>query len=294
MLSNKSKAIGFILMSAFGFAMMNVCVRLSGDLPTLQKAFFRNFIAMISASFVLLRGRHGFRLEKGNLPLMLIRSVCGTMGIFCNFYAIDHLLLADANILNKMSPFFAILFSLVLLKERANLFQYSMVLLAFGGSMLIIKPGFAADVFPAFVGLFGGMSAGAAYTAVRALSKKGENGARIVFFFSAFSTLASLPFLVFDYHPMTLNQLIFLLGAGLFATLGQFGVTLAYAHAPAKEISVFDYTQVLFSALLGFWLFGQVPDWLSVLGYVVICGVSVVTFYYNRTMESREQAIGKL
>ncbi len=294
MLSNKSKAIGFILMSALGFAMMNVCVRLSGDLPTLQKAFFRNFIAMISASLVLLRGGHGFHWEKGNLPLMLVRSVCGTMGIFCNFYAIDHLLLADANILNKMSPFFAILFSLVLLKERANLFQYSMVLLAFGGSMLIIKPGFAADVFPAFVGLFGGMSAGAAYTAVRALSKKGENGARIVFFFSAFSTLVALPFLVFDYHPMTLAQIVFLMGAGLFATLGQFGVTLAYAHAPAKEISVFDYTQVLFSALLGFWLFDQVPDWLSVLGYVVICGVSVVTFYYNRTMESREQAIGKL
>ncbi len=294
MLSNKSKAIGFILMSAFGFAMMNVCVRLSGDLPTLQKAFFRNFIAMISASLVLLRGGRGFRWEKGNLPLLLLRSVCGTMGIFCNFYAIDHLLLADANILNKMSPFFAILFSLVLLKERANIFQYSMVLLAFGGSMLIIKPGFAADVFPALVGLFGGMSAGAAYTAVRALSKKGENGARIVFFFSAFSTLASLPFLVFNYHPMTLNQLVFLLGAGLFATLGQFGVTLAYAHAPAKEISVFDYTQVLFSALLGFWLFGQIPDLLSVLGYVVICGVSVITFYYNRTMESREQAVGKL
>ncbi len=294
MLSNKSKAIGFILMSAFGFAMMNVCVRLSGDLPTLQKAFFRNFIAMISASLVLLRGGHGFHWKKGNLPLMLLRSVCGTMGIFCNFYAIDHLLLADANILNKMSPFFAILFSLALLKERANLFQYAMVLLAFGGSMLIIKPGFAADVFPAFVGLFGGMSAGAAYTAVRALSKKGENGARIVFFFSAFSTLASLPFLVFDYHSMALNQLVFLLGAGLFATLGQFGVTLAYSHAPAKEISVFDYTQVLFSALLGFWLFGQVPDLLSILGYVVICGVSVVTFYYNRSIESREQAIGKL
>ncbi len=294
MLSNKAKAVGFILMSAFGFAMMNVCVRLSGNLPTLQKAFFRNLIAMLSAAAILLRSRVGFHWEKGNLPLLVLRSVCGTMGIFCNFYAIDHLLLADANILNKMSPFFAILFSLVLLHEKANLFQYLMLALAFIGSMLVIKPGFSAEMFPAFVGLFGGMSAGAAYTAVRALSKRNEKSARIVFFFSAFSMLASLPSLLLDYNPMTLGQFVCLIGAGLFAAVGQFGVTFAYSYAPAKEISVFDYTQVLFSALLGFWLFGQMPDILSMLGYVVICGVSVVTFYYNRILESREQASGNV
>jgi len=242
---------------------------------------------MIAAAVVLAKEGVGFRWEKGNLPFILARSTCGLLGIFCNFYAIDHLMLADANILNKMSPFFAILFSMILLKERANLFQYLMLILAFSGSLLIIKPGFSAEAFPAFVGLFGGMSAGAAYTVVRVLSKRNENGARIVFYFSSFSTAVTLPFLIFDYHPMSIYQIITLLGAGLFATLGQFGITLAYAHAPAKEISVFDYTQVLFAAALGFFLFGQVPDGLSVIGYIIICGVSVVTFYYNRIMENR-------
>lgn len=288
-MSRKSKAIGFILLSAFGFALMNALVRLAGDLPFTQKSFFRNVVAMIAAAIVLKREGVGFRWKKGNLPLLLLRAVCGTLGIFCNFYAIDHLLLADANILNKMSPFFAILFSYVLLKERANLVQYAAVLVAFVGSMLIIKPGFSAAAFPAFIGLLGGVAAGAAYTAVRAVSGRGEAGARIVFFFSAFSTLVTLPFLLFDYHPMTLQQLVILLGAGLAATLGQFGVTLAYAHAPAKEISVFDYSQTLFAALLGFALFAQVPDGLSIVGYVVICGVSVCMFFYNRALESREQ-----
>lgn len=290
MLSKKSKAIGFILLSAFGFAAMNALVRLAGDLPFTQKAFFRNCVAMIFAGFVLKRNGVGFRWGKGNLPLLTLRAVCGTLGIFCNFYAVDHLLLADANILNKMSPFFAILFSLALLRERANLVQYGAVLAAFGGALLIIKPGFSSAVFPALVGLAGGMAAGAAYTAVRALSGRGEKSARIVFFFSAFSTLATLPFLIFDYHPMTLWQTACLLGAGLAATLGQFGVTLAYAHAPAKEISVFDYTQVLFAALLGFMLFGQIPDLLSAIGYVVICGVSVLMFFYNRMLESQTEA----
>ena len=158
--------------------------------------------------------------------------------------------------------------------------------------MLIVKPGFSSEAFPALIGLLGGMGAGAAYTAVRALSKKGEKSARIVFFFSAFSTIACLPYLLLDYHPMTWGQLACLLAAGASAALGQFGVTLAYAHAPAKEISVFDYTQVLFSAILGFFLFGQIPDGLSFIGYFVICGVSVLMFFYNRTLESREQASG--
>lgn len=294
MLSKKSKAIGFILLSAFGFAMMNVFVRFAGDLPFTQKSFFRNFVAMIAAAIVLRRGGIGFRWEKGNLPLLLLRASCGTIGIFCNFYAIDHLLLADANILNKMSPFFAILFSLVMLREKANLFQYCAVLIAFGGSMLIIKPGFSAAAFPAFIGLVGGIGAGAAYTAVRALSQKQEKSARIVLFFSAFSTLVTLPFLLLDYHPMSWGQFACLIGAGLSATLGQFGVTLAYSYAPAKEISVFDYTQVLFTAFLGFMLFGQIPDWMSVVGYIVICGVSIVTFFYNRSVENQEQLRDKL
>lgn len=293
MLSDKSKAIGFILLSAFGFALMSTFVRLAGDLPSMQKSFFRNLVAMVVAAIALHREGIGWKWEKGNLPMLLLRATCGTLGVLCNYYAIDRLVLADANILNKMSPFFAILFSLFMLKERANVWQYLAVLAAFGGSMLIIKPGFSSDMFPALIGLLGGIFAGAAYTAVRVLSKQGEKSARIVFFFSAFSTLVCLPYLIFDYHPMQWWQLASLLGAGAAATLGQFGVTLAYAHAPAKEISVFDYTQVLFSALLGFFLFDQVPDGWSVLGYLVICGVSVAMFFYNRILESREQARGR-
>ena len=274
MLSKKSKAIGFIIMSAFGFAMMAAFVRLAGDLPFTQKTFFRNLVAVAVAAVVLCREKVGFKWEKGNLPLLIIRATCGTLGIFCNYYAIDNLVLADANILNKMSPFFAIIFSLILLKERASVFQYAAVLAAFGSSMLIIKPGFSSATFPAIIGLLGGMGAGAAYTCVRALSRKGEKSARIVFFFSMFSTLVCVPFMITDYHPMTWGQFFCLIGAGASAALGQFGVTLAYANAPAKEISVFDYTQVIFSA---------------VLGYLLICGISVAVFFYNRNLERKGQ-----
>lgn len=280
-MSNKTKAIGYIVLSALGFALMSTMVRLAGDLPFIQKSFFRNVVAMLFAAVVLQRQQVGFRWKKGNLPLLLVRAGMGTLGIFCNFYAIDHLLLADANMLNKLSPFFAILLSFFFLREKVNVIQICAVAAAFCGSLLIIKPGFNADVFPAFIGLLGAFGAGTAYTAVRSLSQRGEVGARIVFFFSAFSTLVTLPYILFAYHPMTIRQVFCLLGAGLAATMGQFGVTAAYAHAPAREISVFDYAQVIFTAILGFLFFRQIPDALSILGYFVICGVSVLMFFYN-------------
>ena len=126
------------------------------------------------------------------------------------------------------------------------------------------------------------MGAGAAYTFVRYLGARGENGSRIVFYFSAFSCIVCVPFVALDYAPMSLLQLVYLLLAGAFACVGQLGITKAYVCAPAKEISVYDYTQVLFAAALGFFVFGDVPDWLSVLGYVLICGAGVGMFLYNR------------
>ena len=81
MLSKKSKAIGFIIMSAFGFAMMAAFIRLAGDLPFTQKTFFRNLVAVAVAAVVLCREKVGFKWEKGNLPLLIIRATCGTLGI---------------------------------------------------------------------------------------------------------------------------------------------------------------------------------------------------------------------
>ena len=81
---------------------------------------------------------------------------------------------------------------------------------------------------------------------------------------------------------MTWAQLGFLLLAGLAAAGGQFAITAAYCHAPAREISVYDYSQIIFSAVLGFVIFGQVPDRFSVLGYVMICAMAVVMFLFNR------------
>ena len=280
-MKQKYKGIIYIIMAAFCFAMMSTFVRLAGDLPSVQKSFFRNIVALVFASVILVKNKIGFSGDKKNLFLLIVRATCGTIGILCNFYAVDHLLLPDATMLNKMSPFFAIIFSYLFLKEKVNFVQVFSVIGAFIGCLFIIKPSGNMDVFPAVIGLIGGMGAGAAYTAVRCLGQRGEKGPFIVFFFSAFSSLVVLPVVMMNYVPMSMPQFLSLIMAGLSAAGGQFAVTAAYCHAPAKEISVYDYSQVIFSAIMGFFLFGQVPDQYSLIGYVLICGMAVYMFLYN-------------
>lgn len=286
----KYKGIIYIIASAFCFAFMNAFVRLSGDLPSVQKSFFRNFVAFFFALVILVRSKEKIHIDKKSLPYLLGRSVFGTVGILCNFYAIDHLVLSDASMLNKMSPFFVIIFSFLLLKEKLNAVQIIAVAVAFIGSLFIIKPTFEnMDLVASLVGFMGGVGAGAAYAMVRKLGTMGVKGPFIVFFFSGFSCLVTLPFVIFDFHPMTIWQILSLLGAGFAAAGGQFSITAAYYYAPAREISVYDYSQIIFAALLGFILFGQIPDVFSILGYVIIISVAIVMFVYNNRKHSEEK-----
>lgn len=281
-ISNKNKAVIYIIISAFCFALMNLCVRLSGDLPSFQKSFFRNFVAMFFAAAMMLKNKQGFRWKKGNFKYLFLRSLAGTVGIVCNFYAVDHIPLSDASILNKMSPFFVIIFSIIILKEKLSLFQGTVVFAAFVGALFVIKPSFSnVDLFPSMLGLMGGMFAGFAYTIVRLLGKRNENGAMIVFFFSAFSCLTMLPFLIFDFHPMNIYQFLMLLCAGLAASGGQFSITAAYCNAPAREISVYDYSQIIFATILGFVFFGELTDIYSFIGYAIIILMAAAMFMYN-------------
>ncbi len=275
MVSQKNKGIICILCAAFFFALMSFFVRLSGDVPFIQKCFFRNGVAVVVAAIMLMTTKEKFHMQKGSLPFLFLRAACGFAGLLCNFYAIDRLNIADANMLNKLSPFFAIIFSYFILKERASKWEWMAVLVAFVGALFVMKPSLNVASLPGIIGALGGLGAGVAYTFVRLLSKRGERGKLIVFFFSAFSTAATLPFVLFHYQPMSGKQWLCLLAAGIAATGGQLSITAAYSFAPAKEISVYDYSQILFAAILGFLFLNQIPDIYSVIGYVLIIGAAV-------------------
>ncbi|MBQ2032542.1 MAG: DMT family transporter [Lachnospiraceae bacterium] len=277
---NKKQGILFIIGAGFCFALMTFFVRMAGDLPTIQKAFFRNVVAVFVAFVLLLRSKQGFRIQKGSIPGLLARSFFGTCGILCNFYAADHLHIADASMLNKLSPFFAIAVSYIILKEKANAVEWISVVLALIGAAFVVKPTSGVTSLYGLVGVAGGLAAGLGYTFIRYLGKRGERGPVIVLWFSLFSCLATAPVLLFDYHPMSGEQLLYLLLTGLSATGGQLCITKAYTKAAAKEISVFDYSQVIFAAILGWIFLSQLPDVYSWIGYVIIIGTAVAKWRY--------------
>lgn len=285
-MSDRNKGIILLLVSALGFALMGAFVKLSGDVPTTQKAFFRNVVAtVVTLGFVIY---HKDRLfgKRENQKLLLARSALGMTGMLLNFYAIDHLVLSDAEMLNKLSPFIMIIFSAIFLKETALRFQIISVIAAFVGTLFIIQPQFSVDIFPYIIGVLGAMFAAGAYTFLRVLGSK-EKHYTVVFYFSFFSTVILLPFIIFNYEPMSGQQWAFLLLAGVFATVGQFGITLAYKFAPAKEISIFFYSTVIYSALFSIVLFGQIPTYLSIIGYIIIFGSSFYMFMKNKQLDKQ-------
>jgi len=273
----RTKGIAAIVASAFGFALMAAFVRLADDcgapISSFQKSFFRNVVALAIALAVFFRRERKARarLSGRTFPLLLLRSALGTCGIFANFYALGLVPIADGQTLNKTAPFFTVAFAWLFLGEKASLRQVGALALAFAGAVFVVKPGFAgAAAFPLAVGLFGGACAGGAYACVRALRRHEVDSAFIVVFFSAFSCLASLPFMAVHFDPMTWTQVAILFGAGAGAAIGQFGITAAYGYAAPREIAVYDYSNIVFTAALGFALFGQVPDVWSVLGFLLV------------------------
>ncbi|SFD13876.1 DMT family transporter [Clostridium uliginosum] len=287
-LSNRTKGIIYIILSAFGFAMMSAFVKLSGNLPSFEKAFFRNLVSTIVAFLLIVKHKEIFFGKRENQKKLILRSLFGTLGIVLNYYTIDILVLSDANMLNKLSPFFVIIFSALFLSEKINMKQIIALGIAFFGALFIIKPSFNLAIIPSLAGVGGAIFAAAAYTCVRALSGK-EKHYTIVFYFSLFSTVVLFPFMMISYKAMSLIQFIYLILAGVFASVGQFGITLAYNYAPAKEISIFDYSNILFSAIISLFIFGELPDYLSFIGYVIIFSASLYMFSYNQKLDKLEE-----
>ena len=260
-LSPRKRGIIYLLLSSFSFACMALFINLAGDMPVFQKAFFRNLVAIAMSYIILARSPEKFRIKKGSLPSLFMRASFGTIGVIANFYAISTTNMSDAMMLNKLSPFFAMLTSIIVLKEAADGFQWAAILTAIAGAVFVVKPSFlfgslgisGDSFFPLLVALVGGICAGIAYTFLRKATLKGERGIVVVAFFSTFSCVALIPFIIFTYQPISLLQFFFCV-------------------------------MVIFTALLGLIFLGEIPDWLSIIGYLIIIGASVMNYLYNNNI----------
>lgn len=287
-MNKQAKSVIYILISSVFFALMSILIRLAGDIPTMQKCFFRNLFASSFILFIAFRNGVRFELKKEHFPCHFMRVVLGAVGYICNFYTVDHMSIADANVLTKLSPFFVILMSVPVLKEKPSKMDIGAVVMAFVGLLFVVRPTFDSEMIPGLIGVLGGFGAGVAYTYVRKLRQLGVHTTQIVFEFFSFTCLVSLPFVIADFHPMNVSQILCLAAAGAAATLAQIMLTMAYSLAPGKKISVYEYSQILFAAAFAFLILHEAPAAHSWLGYAIIIGAAVFKWWHDNRKHTDE------
>lgn len=286
-MENRKKGITYILLSSLFFALMAATVKFLGNMPTAEKIFFRNLVGIVVA-FGLVK-KSGSSLIGNNKKLLVLRSLFGLLGIAAYFYALANMKLSDAVILNKMSPFFVMVFAALFLKERITRKQMLALVTAAFGAILVIRPGFDSNIFPSLIALLSSLLAGVSYTVVRQLRKTDE-AATVVFYFSLFSTLAMIPFMLSgSFVVPSPVQALALFALGLFAATAQLFMTNAYRNAEAGELSIYTYANIVFSTILGMLLFQEIPDFFSILGAILIISAGYLN-YRAKEKEHLERA----
>ncbi|WP_142415355.1 DMT family transporter [Hathewaya massiliensis] len=280
-MKNKSKAVIYMIISALAFAFMSAMVKLSGELPVMEKVLFRNLVSLFVAFISLRKSNMPMFGKMENQKYLLARSLLGFSGVILNFYAISKLSLADSSMLNKLSPFFITFFAIIFLKEKFTPIKGISMVVVFIGALLVIKPQWNLSVIPALAGFTSAALAGSAYTIVRFLKDR-ENPSTIVFYFSFISVVGTIPFVLMNYKPMNFIQFIYLISTGIFAAIAQFALTYSYKYAPASEVAVYNYTNIVFSIIIGFFIWGEIPDLLSILGGAIITIMAIVVYFYNK------------
>ncbi|MCL1623648.1 DMT family transporter [Moraxella sp. Tifton1] len=262
----------YMVIAALGFALMLVFIKLSGQkfaMNTYEMTFWRVLFAfVILGGFSWIKGRD-FRT---NYPKEHFwRSLAGSIALIMNFYVVLHLPLATASTLQNTSAIFLGLLSIIILKQKPSIINWTSLIFGFFGVMILLKPSQDGDIFAMIIGLLSGAISGYAYLQVRELSLLGEPAWRIVFYFSLLSTLISGALaLFFGFTPISLSSLPYIIGIGISALLGQLFMTYAYQVGQKFVVATLSYMTVVFAILFGVWLFGERLDWLSLLGIGVI------------------------
>ncbi len=278
-MSNKQKAILVMLTSTFCFSVMQLIVKLSaGAIPTMEQVFVRNFVTLFYGFFMVRRTGGRLLGKRENWSRLLIRAVGGYVGIVGYFYATTHMNTADASLLNRSSPFFVMLISAIFLKSRITRHQILALALAFAGAVLAIDPRFNSDLLPAAAGVLSAAGAAVGYVMISTLRGK-ESNATIIFTFSLVSCLLSVIQGGSEFVLPQGSQWLLLAGLGASAAVGQILLTQAYKMADTGEMSIINYTGILFSALLGTLFLDQPIELRTACGIVLIFAAALVLYF---------------
>jgi drug/metabolite transporter (DMT)-like permease len=278
-----SPGIRHMLMGTLFFSAMSVFAKLAGErLPTMELVLARVVVTLVMCWWAL--RSLGISPWGNDKKLLLMRGFAGFMGLSCYFYAINHLPLADATVIQFCNPMLAALIAVFALREPLRGADVVATILSMAGVVLVAQPTFlfatgaALDPVAVVIGVVGAIFSAVAYVVIRKLGAT-EHHMVVVFYFPLVTGPASLPLLSLEGVVMPQGiEWLFLLGIGVAAQLGQIEITQGFKLETAGRASAVTYLQIVLAYTWGVLLFGEYPNALSVLGAIlVVLGVFSVT-----------------
>jgi drug/metabolite transporter (DMT)-like permease len=282
--------IALKLASVVVFAGMTVCIKLLGrDIPAGQTIFVRGLISISVIALISWSTGRLHLLKTDNWRSHALRSLCGTVSMFCLFVALTMIPLADLTAISFTTPLFLTVLAMAILGERIHRFRWTALGIGFVGVLVTIGPhlsfthGASAGVL---VALASAIFSAFALMFLRRMSG-GEHAITITFYFSlTFMVCAALTALQ-GWPLPTASQWLLIAGAGLFGVVGQLLMTYSYRYAEASTIAPLDYSNMIMAIVLGYLFFDEVPTLSVWVGAPLILGAGLIILWREYSLKKQ-------
>ena len=282
-------ALAMRLAGIMGFALMAALIKLASQrgIHLAEIIFWRQLVSVpLIAGWAIYAG--GLHLLATKRPKAhLVRSFYGIVGMLCNFGAVILLPLAEAQTINFSAPIFAVILSMVLLREQVGMWRWSAVLAGFAGILVIARPGDSDIALDgALVALGGAFMIALISIQIRDLGKT-EKPYVIVFWFALTSTVLTAPLLPFTMKAHGWEDWLLLLAIGLTGTWGQILITMALRYGKVSSVIVMDYSAIVWATLLGWLMFANLPPATTFIGAPIVIAAGLVITWRERVLSRR-------
>lgn len=284
-----STGIALKLGATLNFSLMYAVIKLAGAYPVSEIVFFRTAVALVPVAILSAWNVGSLAAVKTERPLFhILRSIAGTASMFLNFAALQRLPLADITGFGFVAPIFAVILAVFFLHERVGPYRWAAVMVGFGGVLLMIEPhggvlhlvraGFSSG---AALALMGAALSAIVVIFIRQMSTT-ERSEAIVFYFMLTCAVVSGLAMLWNWKTPSWMALALLVLSGLLGGIGQLCMTFSYRYAEPSLLAPFDYAAMVWAVALGFFLLGEVPQPLILLGAAIVVASGLFIVWRER------------
>ena len=276
----------YLVFASLFFSLMTVCVKkIDEAIPIYELVFFRSIFSLIITSLIIKKKK--INPWGKNKALLILRGLLGTTALMCIFYSIRNMPLSISTVIQYTYPIFISIFAALLFKEKINFKLISALFIGWFGILIILNPYqsklYEIDNFSIFIAFVGALTTSLAYIAVKKLSSR-EDIFIIIKYFPLISVITLLPIVCLNWITPQVNDLIWIIGIGIFTQAGQTFLTLGLKNLPASQASSINYLQVLFGSIWGIYIFGENITLNFVIGSLfVLLGTIISTSKMQKT-----------